>query len=300
MIELRPVATDEEIEAWLDVRNRAEPADPVTEAGYRRALERPDRLDLLALAGRTPVGAGFVGRSFEDAASPNAFGKFFVLAERRRQGIGTLLFAALSENARSFGREGLITEVIEDRQDALDYLRNRGFETVLRAQQVALDIASASVSAELPAGVELVPLLDDSLLRLVYDAAVEIEQDLPVVERIVTPPLDEWRGRMFNDELVRSCSFAALAEGVVVGFSSLYERPYGAEHGLTGVRRAWRGKGVARALKSAQIVAAKAAGIAQLRTSNEEENTAIRHLNESLGFRPLAAWLWLRGPLLSG
>jgi GNAT superfamily N-acetyltransferase len=299
VIELRPVSTDEEIEAWLDVRNRAEPADPVTEASLRRGLERPDRLDLVAFEDGTPVGMGFVGRNFEDHDSPFGFGKVFVLDERRRQGIGTQLFAALSEHARSFGREGADTEVREDDEATLDYLRKRGFEVVFRAQQVVLAPASTSVTADAPPGVELVPLHDDLAPRT-YDATLEIEQDLPVVQQIVTPPYEEWLRLAFNDELLRECSFAALAGDVVVGFACLYARPYGAEHGLTGVRRAWRGKGVARALKSAQIEAARAAGLAELRTLNEVANAPIRHLNESLGYRPLVAWLTLRGPLLPG
>jgi len=104
----------------------------------------------------------------------------------------------------------------------------------------------------------------------------------------------------FSDDLLRSCSFAALAGYVVVGFGVLYERPYGAEHGLTGVRPEWRRRGVARDIKSAQLSAAKAAGIAELRTWNELGNAPIRRLNESLGYRVHAAWLVQRGPLIGG
>lgn len=70
-------------------------------------------------------------------------------------------------------------------------------------------------------------------------------------------------------------------------------------HGLTGVRREWRRHGVARAIKCAQISTAKALSMRELRTSNEVNSAAISKLNAKLGYRPLAAWLQLRGPLIA-
>jgi len=298
--ELRAVATDAEIAAYLSVRNRVEPADPVTEAVFRESRRRPRRLDLLALRGGVPVGMGFIGPNLEDPGSAHAFGKVGVLLEERRQGLGTLLLGALSEHARSQGWEGMIIEVREDRQDALDYLGKRGYETIFRAQEIALDLATTDIIVEPHPGVDIVPLTDESLDRCLYDAAIAIEPDLPAIEATVTPSFEEWRARTLGSDLVRACSFAAIANGVVVGVGYVCERPWGGVHGLTGVRREWRRQGIARAIKCAQIKAAKAGGMRELRTSNEVANRAIRRLNDELGYHPLAAWLQLRGPLLSG
>lgn len=298
MIELKHIVSDADVEAYIDVRNRVEPADPITEPGFRASRHRRSRLDLLALRDGVPAGMGFVGPNIEDPESVYAFGKVGVLRAQRRHGVGTLLFRALSEHALSFGREGLVIEVREDERDSLDYLIKRGYEVVFRAQEVSLDVASADVRVEPPPGVDLVSLLDGTLDRLVYEAAVEIERDLPAVEAVVTPPFQEWCGRTLADGVLRQCSFAAIAEGVVVGLGFLYERPWGAVHGLTGVRGGFRRRGIARAIKCAQIVAAKAAGMRELRTSNEVANASIRQLNAGLGYRPLLAWLQLRGPLM--
>lgn len=78
-IELHPVVTDADAETYIDVRNRVEPADPVTGPGFQASRLRPDRLDLLALRRGVAVGMGFVGRNIEDPESAYAFGKVGVL-----------------------------------------------------------------------------------------------------------------------------------------------------------------------------------------------------------------------------
>jgi len=70
-----------------------------------------------------------------------------------------------------------------------------------------------------------------------------------------------------------------------------------AYHDLTAVRRAWRGRGVARALKATQIAWAKANGYEELRTGNDERNIAMRRLNAELGYKPAIGRIFLRGPL---
>ena len=83
-------------------------------------------------------------------------------------------------------------------------------------------------------------------------------------------------------------TFVALASEQVVGYSKFALReaqPTIAYHDLCAVRRAWRGRGIARALKATQINWALANGYTELRTRNEARNAAIRHLNAAFGYR---------------
>ena len=66
---------------------------------------------------------------------------------------------------------------------------------------------------------------------------------------------------------------------------------------MTGVRRDWRGRGVATALKRAQITAAQEAGLRRLRTQNDLANSAMRRVNEKLGYLPRLTWIHLGGPV---
>ena len=100
-----------------------------------------------------------------------------------------------------------------------------------------------------PKGVELESLAArrEELLRAAFELATEAYADMPLPDAI-TVPLDEW----LNDEAtLPGGSFVARANGAVVGYAGLLERaePGTAEHGLTAVRRDWRGRGVAKALK---------------------------------------------------
>ena len=68
-------------------------------------------------------------------------------------------------------------------------------------------------------------------------------------------------------------------------------------HGFTAVRREARGRGVAGAVKRAQIAWARASGVPSLRTANELRLASMLELNRRLGYVPLYEEIVLRGPL---
>ena len=116
-----------------------------------------------------------------------------------------------------------------------------------------------------------------------------------------TRPFEEWRAHEIDRPSRRpELSFAAVAGDEVVGYAGLHAFGDEAHHGLTAVKRAWRRRGVATALKRAEIAAAKDAGFRALVTESEERNLPMRRLNEKLGFRPAPEWstLVMRGPLV--
>jgi GNAT superfamily N-acetyltransferase len=81
--------------------------------------------------------------------------------------------------------------------------------------------------------------------------------------------------------------FVAFAGDEVVGYAKLSIPPEGGDiayHDLAGVLRAWRGRGIAGALKRTQIAWAKQHGFRRLVTANEERNVPIRRLNERHGY----------------
>jgi len=88
--------------------------------------------------------------------------------------------------------------------------------------------------------------------------------------------------------------------GIVIGYASLLllaGNPNVAWHGMTAVARAWRGKGVASALKRATIAWAIANGIETLETANDEANAPMRAVNGRLGYTPLPDEIYYRGPV---
>ena len=69
---------------------------------------------------------------------------------------------------------------------------------------------------------------------------------------------------------------------------------------MTAVVRAWRGRGLALALKHATIGWAIANGLTELVTGNDVDNAPMRAINAKLGYRPTPDRLVLRGPLFDG
>ena len=93
-------------------------------------------------------------------------------------------------------------------------------------------------------------------------------------------------------------TFVAVAGDEVVGYAKLAftsVQATTAHHDLTGVKRDWRGRGIARALKAAQIRWTKENGYEELRTRNEERNAPIKKLNDRFGYRPSVGRIYLRG-----
>jgi len=95
-------------------------------------------------------------------------------------------------------------------------------------------------------------------------------------------------------------TFVAYAGDEVVGYAKLslsLARATVPMHDITGVKRAWRGRGIAGALKAAEIAWAKQAGYERLETQNEERNEPIRRLNERHGYVVEPGSVTVRGPI---
>jgi GNAT superfamily N-acetyltransferase len=299
-ITLRRVEGEGDVDVFLTLRRAIDPEHLPARSQYLEHIKAPGRVDLIAELDGEPVAAAFVERHGENVAGPVAWISVRVLAEHRRRGVGTALFRELSQIARADGKSELVFSARHDDVDSLDYLGKRGFFEALRMRESVLDLAEAHTAFAPPAGIELVhfePELDEA----VYDVALDVARDVPTAqESFEIGSIDQWRADQLPATTLRGCSFVAVTDSELVGYAVLIEGEDGEGlHAMTGVRRAWRRRGIALALKQAQINAAKAAGLHRLRTANAVQNPMLV-VNERLGFRRDVDWLHLRGPLLDG
>jgi GNAT superfamily N-acetyltransferase len=302
MIELRPVETDDDVDAFLAVRRAIDPEHAIARPAYRKHITAPGRVDLVARRDGVAVAAAFVEPHQGNVDGSTGYVSVRVLAEERRRGVGTLLFRTLSERAHAAGWSELYSVGRHDDADTLDYLGKRGFAEVLCMQELSLEVSSADAGlVDTPDRVEL-RVLGPELEHAIYEVAREVYTDVPQENGIwISEDFERWRSDELPAHAVRECCFAALAGREVVGYATLHDAGRGVGlHAMTGVTRAWRGRGVARALKSAQIAAAQAAGLRELRTTTAFANAPMLHVNELLGYRRGVAWVHLRGPLLDG
>jgi GNAT superfamily N-acetyltransferase len=108
--------------------------------------------------------------------------------------------------------------------------------------------------------------------------------------------LEDW---LRDEATLPAGSFVALADGEIVGYSGLIEHDNSgvAEDGLTVVRRDWRRRGLALALKRFEHAWAAQNGVRELVTWTQRENEGMRRLNELLGYEYRAVSLTMCAPL---
>ncbi len=132
-------------------------------------------------------------------------------------------------------------------------------------------------------GVELVSLEEQpDLLEAAYPLAQEGYEDMPIEGLDIS--LETW---LLEGGTLPEGSFAALAGGEIVGYAGLLrwaDEPTKAEHGLTVVRRDWRRRGLASALKERQIEWAAANGVRRLVTYTQTGNESMQAVNARLGY----------------
>jgi GNAT superfamily N-acetyltransferase len=295
---IRPVREEAEIEAFLAIREAVDPANPMTRESWDAEQKIAGRIDVLCFDGETPVGCAFGSRMYGDPTSPIGYVSVRVLEEHRRRGHGTELLRHLSEHVRGFGGTALYGVTASTTTEMLAFFAHHGLREVGRMQDVELELADADTAFVVPEGIELVPLTED-LDAGAHAVALEADPDIPSASPIETGDLARWRERNLDDLAERGLSFVALADGEVVGFAILGRAVPGVlEHYMTGIRRDYRGRGIAQALKRAQIAAAKAAGYERLRTQNDLANAPMRAVTERLGYRARLEWVHFQGPLL--
>ena len=232
------------------------------------------------------------------------FVELTVLEPRRGHGVGTALYAAVSEWCADQGVETIETRILVDDEASLAYATRRGFVEVERYARVMLDLTGLEPApVHPPPGIEILTWADrPELARGIYEVAVEAYPDMPGSENDEMEPFEDWLAHDMRGSGDRpEATFVALAGDEVVGYAKLSltsAQPTTAHHDTTGVRRAWRGRGIAGALKRAQIAWAKEQGYERLVTGNEMRNAPIRRLNERLGYQPIPGRVLMRGPLL--
>jgi GNAT superfamily N-acetyltransferase len=216
--------------------------------------------------------------------------------------VGSALYRRLSAWAAERSRTELEAWVVDVDPDGLAFAAKRGFVEVTREALVALDLtASPALSVDPPDGIQIVTWADrPELARGMYEVMEEAAPDIPGNEDAM-PSYEAWLEHHMGGSSDRpEATFVALSGDEVVGYAKFHlsdARPSVAIHDLTGVKRAWRGRGIARALKATQIAWGRREGSAQLETANELRNAPIRKLNEAFGYQPIPGRALVRGPI---
>ena len=182
-------------------------------------------------------------------------GEVFVLPEHRGAGVGSALYERVAEWVQERGCVTLETTVAEDDPESLAWVDRRGFREVGRNSRMVLDLTAIEAPAiDPPAGVEIVTWAErPELAAGIYAVACEAYPDVPGDEGTPMDSFEEWLSKdMQGDGDRPDATFVALVDGEVAGYAKLSLSKADtkvAYHDMTGVLRAFRGRGIAAALK---------------------------------------------------
>jgi mycothiol synthase len=276
MIELRVAESDEELELWRSVRTALLPNERTASVAELRS---GGSFMLLAYRGGDLAGSGSASKSDMGggAVTPR------VLPAHRRHGVGTALLERLALHSAECGYDD-VGSLVDD-EGSLAFAQRFGFVETGRQVEQVRTVAPDEPWPALPDGVELTTVAEDPELpgRLYHELALQAFEDMPT-PRKVEITLEQWESEWLNWP---EATFVALAGGEIVGMAGLLhdsDQPERAENALTTVRRDWRGRGLARALKESATAWASEHGIREIYTWTQTGNENMREVNERLGY----------------
>jgi mycothiol synthase len=276
MIELREAETDDELELWRSVRIAVLPNERTASVAELRA---GGSFMLLAHLDGELAGSGSASRSDMGggALTPR------VLPAFRRQGVGTALLERLALHLEESGFDDVGSMV--DDAGSLAFAEHFGFvETGRQVEQVRA-VEAGEPWPTLPDGVEVTTVAErpELLMRLYFELAPQAFEDMPTPRKVEITP-EQWETEWVTWP---EATFVALAGDEIVGMAGLNEdadQPERAENALTTVRRDWRGRGLARALKESATAWASEHGIREIYTWTQTGNENMQEVNARLGY----------------
>lgn len=310
---VRPFDADTDYPARVDIHNATFADRPISEAELRNwdSKEHPDpkylkRRFVAELATGDSGAAGAVVSYLWYGHQPGLYHPrklHFSLAvhpRHRRLGVGDRMYREMVAGIAPHDPQQVMAGTFANQPEGIAFLERRGFTERMRAWESYLDVESFDPApyAKLieRVGSEGIEIATEAELsgnpeyeRKLFDLFVEVLEDVPAPDPITPPTFERFvETRKDNINRLPEAFFVAVDQdtGAYVGTSSLWKM-HAADFlntGLTGVRRAYRRKGIALALKLRAIEHARRAGERRIKTDNESSNTAMLSINEGLGF----------------
>ncbi|TDU90210.1 putative N-acetyltransferase YhbS [Kribbella voronezhensis] len=250
------------------------------------------RVVLIAVEDDEVVGYGNVYLPEQGAESPRLRITVQVPPTERRRGIGSALAEAITEAAAKAGAGGLLV-VVSDDDDSKRFAIARGFTLARRMSHAKAELSQAPAPAAVPEGLRLVTFDEVDPQRL-WDAWAAVADGDPS-GLSHTPAYDEWLAADWNHpDLRRDLSIAVLSDDQqVVSFVSTTADPERRViwSNLTGTIPSYRGRGLAKVVKSAALARSRDAGFVTAFTGNDSNNLPMLAVNRRLGYETTAsAW----------
>ena len=218
------------------------------------------------------------------------------------RGLLSEMWEWIGERAIGDGARLLLAYAGEDEPEALEVLAALGYERERFEKVWELDlrrhgprlVEEAAIARDRMAGqgIRLLTLSawdDSAKVAKLHSLDMGTRQDVPHSLPIVPEALDEFEQRLHAPDRPHDRFWIALAPGDrPIAMSYLRYPPVRGPvwTGFTAADRAYRGRGIARAVKLQTLAQAVALGVPHVRTGNDSANAPMLRINEALGYEP--------------
>jgi mycothiol synthase len=232
----------------------------------------------------------------------------YVHTDFHGQGVGKALYEKVLENLQIHEPISLRVQVRESSSRALRFFAERGFVETKRDWVSVLDVASCDLSSYYGPGSTLtsqgitftnlaeLQKSDSDALRKFHELFSEVRLDVPRSDPATPIAYDYFVDNVINAPDFDGRLFLVALEGEnYIGFTGMYPVAHTTmlDQWLTGIKREYRKRNLALALKVRAIQLAKDNGYTSIRTDNDSTNAGMLAINEKLGFKRGAANLSL-------
>jgi GNAT superfamily N-acetyltransferase len=211
------------------------------------------------------------------------------------RGVGKALYQAVMDHLAALAAQEVTTMAWQTHPRSPRFLAERGFVEAWQRVDSYLDVADfdwapyAGLAERLRAlGIEIATYAelagDPDRLAKLYELDWTLWEDVPYGQAVTRRSLEQFAAEVNHPRFLPDACFIAVKDGEFVGYSNLITAEAGFDIDMTGVARAYRGKGVATLLKLRGIRYAQEHGNRRLWVVNDSVNAAMLGLNKKLGY----------------
>ena len=294
-MEIRP-AESGDVEGAVALHDAIAPYLVVTRGALTRRLAAP------AVPGRGTFAAVDAGEVVAWATTALIAGsepldgqlRLLVRPDHRGRGIGAKLLEATHDDLRAAG--ATTARVFAD-PATVDWAARWGYRQTRQVHYAGIDPRKAPEVPGVPSGVELAPLTEVDPRQL-YAADQVAQRTKPGDAKITSRPYDDWLAAIWRSrDMVLDLSVAALYEDQIAAFTLGHGDRTRIWSQMTATMPQYRGRGLAKLVKSAALHRAADAGVQGAYTANYDGNTPMLAVNEWLGYDRVATHAVLICPL---
>lgn len=310
------VASNSDYEALAQLRRAALPEYPHTveemhflDRGFINSGKRWNRWFAIDENDQV-IGSAIYGPSLWQPAPGKFIVYLMVHPDYHGRGIGKALYANLWNELSPQSPTYIKSEWREDMARAVRFFKERGFAEVARYYEsrivlTGFDFTPFTEDFDKPRAHGIVfhtlrelkasdPDVDHKIWRTSMELAVDVPSDVPHTEL----PFEEFQSIVMNKPGLDPDGFIVAVDertGEYAGLSHIWRRQSDndLDTGLTGVKRNYRRRGIAIAMKLMILRWAIQNGFHALRTENDVTNRPMLSINERLGFQKIPPWLEL-------